>query len=369
MEFRRGVETTQERSPERARSRHRHRERGILHDGMDAMISHISPSLAQALSLTQASSLAQAPSVASATSESVERLTESLAREFATLPLPSLVPAFLLLAGGLLLLVSGRHLLRPVLVVTIIVVGALLGAPILGALAPDFGRTTIGRVAFTFAGGVLGLIFVASTWRLLYGCALGVVVGFAASFIALIGVDAGIIDARAPNESAEIAVAMHPEISAIVERAPTPIRPLIAWADARWHAEPPQARTFLGAAAAGGAFIGLTLGAWMPQASAAFLTSLVGGIFTLVGAMPFLARFVDRFASPIPPIAWLFLWLALALLGWLLQTWRGDPDEEADGTSPHASPVAENDATASHAASTRETAPANRVKNTGKPPR
>ena len=287
-------------------------------------------------SLVEPTLLAQAPNGATAsggttTTESVERLTESLAREFATLPLPSLVPALLLLAGGLVLLISGRHLLRPVLVVTIMIVGALLGAPILGALAPDFGRTTLGRVAFTFAGGLLGLVFVASTWRLLYGCAFGVVVGFAASFVALIGIDAQIIDARAPNESVAIATTTSPEISALVERAPAPIRPLIGWADARWHAEPPQARTFLGAAAAGGAFIGLVLGAWMPNASAAMLTSLVGGIFTLVGAMPFLARFIDRLANPVPPIAWILLWLALAGLGWLIQTWRGDPDEVDDG--------------------------------------
>jgi hypothetical protein len=68
----------------------------------------------------------------------------------------------------------------------------------------------------------------------------------------------------------------------------------------------------------------------MPNASAAILTSLVGGIFTLVGAIPFLARFIDRLASPVPPMAWVLLWLALAGLGWLIQTWRGDPDEADD---------------------------------------
>ena len=43
---------------------------------------------------------------------------DSLAREFQQLPIASLAPALVLLLGGLLLLIAGRHFLRPVLVVT-----------------------------------------------------------------------------------------------------------------------------------------------------------------------------------------------------------------------------------------------------------
>ncbi|MCE2884489.1 MAG: hypothetical protein LW806_06270 [Planctomycetaceae bacterium] len=259
---------------------------------------------------------------------------DALSREFATLPLLSLAPALVLLLGGLLLVVAGRHFLRPVLVVTFIAVGALLGAPILGAIEPRFGGTFVGRVVFTGLGAVIGLVAVATLWRLVYGVALGIVVGFGLSLVAWIGIDAGAIDARAPGETPHVAAAPSPQATAFADRTPDPVRPLVTWADARWRSEPPQVRTFLAAAAAGGAFIGLILGAWMPQASAAFLTSLVGGAFTLVGAVPFLARFSERFAGPISPIAWLLLWLALALLGWILQTWRGDPDAEPAPQSP-----------------------------------
>jgi len=81
-------------------------------------------------------------------------------------------------------------------------------------------------------------------------------------------------------------------------------------------------RTLLTAAAAGAGFVGLVLGAWMPQSAAALLTSLVGSILTLVGAVPFLAKYSDRIASGPHPIGWLLLWLALALGGWLFQTSR-----------------------------------------------
>lgn len=251
---------------------------------------------------------------------------DALAREFATLPVPSLAPALVLLLGGLLLIVAGRHFLRPVLVITLIAAGALLGAPILGALAPEFAGSFVGRVALTGVGAALGLVVVACLWRLVYGMAFGIVLAFGLSLLALIGIDAGAIDARARDETPHLAAAPSPAARAFAERAPEPLRPLLAWGDARWHSEPPQVRTFLAATAAGGAFIGVVLGAWMPQASAAILTSLLGGAFTLVGALPFLARFSDRFAGPIPPIAWILFWLALALVGWLVQTWRGDPD-------------------------------------------
>lgn len=299
--------------------------------------------------------LAVAQSVAPDTS------VESLADRLASLPLPSLAPAMVLLLGGLLLLLAGRHLLRPVLVVTTIVAGAMLGAPLFGSLAPG-----LGRLGLTAVGAVLGLIVVAATWRLMYGAAAGVVFGCAASIVALLAMDAGWIDARVATgsthaanaqrergvpmvESGEIAgdVASTPTVEsieardatrrALLERTPSFLRPLIDWADARWHAEPAQARTLLLAAASGGTFIGLVVGSWLPHTFAAALTSLVGAIFTLVGAAPLLARVTERYAMPDRPLGWLLLWAALALLGWLLQTWRGDPDAE-DALATEADP-------------------------------
>ncbi|MDI9403966.1 MAG: hypothetical protein QM516_08840 [Limnohabitans sp.] len=273
----------------------------------------------------------------------------SLADRFASLPLPSLAPAMVLLLGGLLLLLAGRHLLRPVLVVTTIVTGAVLGAPILGSLAPG-----LGRLGWTVVGALLGLVVVAATWRLMYGAAAAVVFGCAASIVALLAIDAGWIDARVTTGSANAAT--HEEHSsvlgqpvrgqsgrdqnelpfrhddqaraALLERTPVFLQPLVDWADARWHAEPKQSRTFLAAAAAGGGFIGLILGSWLPNTFAAALTSLVGSIFTLVGAAPLLARVTERFSMPERPLGWLLLWASLALAGWLLQTWRGDPDAD-----------------------------------------
>jgi hypothetical protein len=262
----------------------------------------------------------------------------SLAREFQNLPIASLAPAAVLLLAGLLLLVAGKHILRPVLVVTTVLLAALVGTPVLTQFFPRLEGPLLVLVA-----AAAGLVLVAITWRLMLGAATGVVTAFACACLALAGVHAGFIDARSPSDAPSDAITLEEfaEREALVERAPGHIRPLVAWADARWHDEPKQVRTLLGAAAAGGAFIGLVLGTWLPQSSAAFLTSLVGGLFVLIGGMPFLARVVDRAAEPMPPLAWLALWAALALGGWLLQSSRGESDaaiEERDEPGDAAQP-------------------------------
>jgi hypothetical protein len=256
----------------------------------------------------------------------------SLAREFQSLPIASLAPAAVLLLAGLLLLVAGKHILRPVLVVTTVLLAALVGTPILTQFFPRLEGPLLVLVA-----AAIGLVLVAITWRLMLGAATGVVTAFACASLALAGVHAGFIDARSASDAPSDAITLEEfaEREALVERAPAHIRPLVAWADARWHEEPKQVRTLLRAAAAGGAFVGLVLGTWLPQSSAAFLTSLVGGLFVLIGGMPFLARVVDRAAEPMPPIAWLALWAALALGGWLLQSSRNTAsDGSADADEP-----------------------------------
>lgn len=253
--------------------------------------------------------------------QSLETL-DSLARELQNLPVASLAPALLLLLGGLVLLFAGKHFLRPVLSIALILGGALLGPPVLGPLF----ATDLGSVVLTLLGAVAGLLVAAVAWRLVLGAATGVVAAFACAIAAMLAVDAGLVDARSPTDAppAEVRLDEVAEREAFIDRSPALVRPLVAWCDARWHREAPQVRTFVGAAAAGGALIGLVLGAWLAQSSAAFLTSLVGAMFTLVGGMPLVARAVDRAAEPIAPIGWLLLWLALAGAGWLVQSSQRD---------------------------------------------
>ena len=246
----------------------------------------------------------------------------------------SLAPALVLVLGGALLLIAGRHFLRPVLVVMTVLFGAMLGPSILGGVLPRFGS-----VFLAFLGGLSGLIFVAIAWRLVLGAATGVIAAFACALLAMLAVDAGLIDARSPVDArtpvdARSPVDTPPAVSVdahavIIDRAPAIVHPLVHWADARWFAEAPQVRTLLGAAAMGGGFIGFVLGAWLTASSAALLTSMAGSIFMLVGAMPFLARYSDRAAQGVHPVGWLLLWLALSIAGWLFQTWRGDETDHA----------------------------------------
>jgi hypothetical protein len=242
---------------------------------------------------------------------------ESLTRGFQTLPILSLAPAVMLLLAGLLLLIAGRHFLRGVLVVTIIAIGAVLGAPVIGMFAPQLGPAVL-----TLLGGLAGLML---------GCATGFVAAFMCAFVALISIDAGFVDARSSSDSTASVRDIEERAAhdSLVERAPSAIRPLVSWADTRWQLESPQVRTFLTASAAGGALVGLVLGTWLPLSCAAALTSMLGALFTLVGGIPLLERALQRESQPISPIAWLLLWSAISLAGWLLQSWRGTPDDDS----------------------------------------
>lgn len=270
---------------------------------------------------------------------------ESLAVELQSLPIASLAPALVLALAGIVLLLAGRRLLRPVLVVTSIVFGALLGAPLLGGLAPR-----IGTLGLTLVGGVLGLLLVAVAWRLMYGVALGLVLAFVAALVALIGVDAGLVDARRPTSGSEAALAAPgvdraearaAESSGLLDRTPETVRPLVAWAESRWSGEPAQVRSLLTAAAASGGFVGLVVGSLLPQSAAALLTSVVGGLFALLGGLPLLSRLLGTQDHALPPIAWLGAWLALALVGWLVQL--PSPAADADAAAREATESARPD--------------------------
>lgn len=259
---------------------------------------------------------------------------DSFAHQLQDLPLASLIPAGVLFLLGVLLLVCGKHLLRPVLVITIVLVGAMLGAPLFGRLLTETHVLSNGLV-LTLLGALAGAIVAAVAWRLFLGAALGVTLAFFCALVALLGTDAGLIDARSELDAppAVITLAEIAEREQLIERSPSPVRPLVAWADARWHAESQQVQVLLKAAAFGGAFVGLVLGAWLSQGSAAFLTSLVGSLFALLGGMPFVLRALDRAEEPVRPAAWLCLWLSLAGAGWLLQSWRSESERSASGAA------------------------------------
>jgi len=171
------------------------------------------------------------------------------------------------------------------------------------------------------------------------GAATGIVAAFACAIVAMLAIDAGLVDARSPADQRAIQAAEGEAVAhrELVERSPEFVHGLVQWADTRWLAEPKQVRTFLTAAAAGGGFVGFVLGAWLAESAAALLTSLVGAIFLLVGAMPLLARYSDRVAQGPHPIGWLLLWLAVSLAGWLFQSSRAAgrrlPDEPRQ--APH----------------------------------
>jgi hypothetical protein len=267
------------------------------------------------------------------TPESLQTL-ESLALKAQSLPLMSLASVVALLVGGLILLLFGQRLLKPVLVAALFLASVLFAPPVLALVF-----TSIGAGLATALGVAIGVVLAAITWRVALGATTGVVAASLAVLLVISGIEAGLIDARTPTggtasdaaasttgadndgTTSLAAVAARDERLA---RSPEFVRPLVAWADDRWHAEPAQVRTLLKAAAAGGAFIGFVLGVWLPQSSAAFLTSVVGGLFAVSGALPLAAHLAGRPIAPVAPIGWLLLWAALALAGWLFQSSRAE---------------------------------------------
>ncbi len=251
---------------------------------------------------------------------------QGLALEVQTLPLLSLAPAAVLLAGGLVLLLFGQRLLKPVLVLALLLASVLFAPPVLALVF-----TSIGAGLATALGVLLGVVLAAITWRVALGAATGVAIAALATLLVFTGVESGFIDARTPTggvgSSTESTSADLATIAARDERlarSPEFLRPLVAWADDRWHAEPAQVRTLLKAAAAGGAFIGFVLGVWLPRSAAAFLTSIIGALFAVSGALPLAAHLAGRPVSPVAPIGWLLLWAALALAGWIFQSSRAE---------------------------------------------
>ena len=251
---------------------------------------------------------------------------QGLALEVQTLPLLSLAPAAVLLAGGLVLLLFGQRLLKPVLVLALLLASVLFAPPVLALVF-----TSIGAGLATALGVLLGVVLAAITWRVALGAATGVAIAALATLLVFTGVESGFIDARTPTggvgSSTESTSADLATIAARDERlarSPEFLRPLVEWADDRWHAEPAQVRTLLKAAAAGGAFIGFVLGVWLPRSAAAFLTSIIGALFAVSGALPLAAHLAGRPVSPVAPIGWLLLWAALALAGWIFQSSRAE---------------------------------------------
>lgn len=267
---------------------------------------------------------------------------ESLGRELQSLPIGSAAPALVLALLGVVLLVAGRQLLRPVLVVAFLAIGATFGGTILGGVLPG-----LSGLPAALLGAIGGVVVSALAWRVLYGVATGAVGGFALALAALVLVQAGFVDARSTEP--RMVDGVHDAIrldevadhDAIVEGAPASIRPLVDWSLARWEAEEPQVRTLLLAAAGAGLFIGFAIGLWLPQQAATALTSLTGSLLVLLGAMPLAASWAGRAPSEVGPTGWLLLWLAIAAAGWVVQSWRAPRDARSAHRAPTDSPTRE----------------------------
>lgn len=275
-----------------------------------------------------------------------------------SLPIESFAPVGILLACGLVLLVAGQKLLKPVLVFAAVFTGAIVAVRLAQAT-----NAASSPLLWAAGGAVVGFLAILLSYRLALGVAMGAIGAVAAVLIATAAAEMGLIDVgpapahqvepaggtalAASNSDTErilaaaqayvqgtsgtregstvageldrVSPGLGPALTAWLERCQAFAVSGAAWAKSRWDALPTPMRTLLAASAAAGAFLGFVTGISSPVWAAAMVTSLFGSLLMVVCGLPLLSRYAPREMIPSSPLAWLAAWLGLAMIGALFQ--------------------------------------------------
>jgi hypothetical protein len=294
-----------------------------------------------------------------------------------------MAPVGVLFVAGLLLLAFGQRLLKPVLILAAIFAGVVLavrfGAAIQSGLSP---------LVWSGIGAIGGVVFVAISYRLVLGLAVGAIGATVAMLLAMTLAEFGFVDVgprssnvqsahlvtvqagqvvdpltagddaggtdeggghidrvatdldRVATDLDRVAPGLGPHVVGWFERLNAFMATAGTWIHERWNAMPPPLRTLLLASGAAGGFLGFVAGITSPAWAAAVVTSLFGGLLVLGCGLPLASRFVAPDAMPsIAPIGWLVLWLALSFAGWAFQWWTRPQPPTRERTKAAAEPA------------------------------
>lgn len=274
-----------------------------------------------------------------------------------TVVVVSLVLLVLAVIGCVLILCGGK-LLPLVAALTGALLGWMLGGLVQAAVLPDW-PPLVGAGLSALAGAALGALFVR----------VAVALGFAAAGAVLFTLLAGLLVERgiAPTQlpmQADSVVAVGSQTDAtqsirvarrglsgavleIVGDAHGQSRaegamPALAGAGSRLvvlvrerlEGVPAPTRTFLIAATAAGAAIGLGVGLLFARAANAAAAAILGAMLLLGCGMPLLESWLPALRAPAHPLGWIFLGAALAVAGWAFQM-RPSPLPKVQRQDPH----------------------------------
>lgn len=244
---------------------------------------------------------------------------------------------------GCVLILCGGALLPLVAALTGALLGWMAGGFVQAAVLPDW-HPLVGAGLSAIAGAALGALFVR----------LAVAIGFAAACAVLLTLLAGVLVERgvAPTQLPMQADSVHAvgtqaqarqsiraarsglsgAVWQIVGDARGQSRldgtlPALAGAGGRLHVllmerldgVPGPTRTFLIAATAAGAAVGLGIGLLFAKAANAAAAAVLGAMLLLGCGLPLMEAWIPAVRSPAHPLGWVFLGGALALGGWAFQ--------------------------------------------------
>ncbi len=261
-------------------------------------------------------------------------LLHSIFDAAAGLPWIAYVPAFVGVVAGLLLLIAGNKVLKPVTIVIGTAVGGLLGVVSLTGLLEGHTYNCPAALASMVLGGAAGAVLALIIFRAalaLAGAAtfagVAVLVGCAV-FAHMHPVESKIAGAELVAQNNLIAV------SHVLDPEPdigTPERVVgtakiaagYAWdqAGVAWDSIPVSARGQLVLLGLGAAVVGLLAGALAPRRVEAVVTALGGAGLALV-SVTWLVRAMEVPGQSLfdhGPVGWLIIWLSLGMAGAAVQ--------------------------------------------------
>lgn len=253
-----------------------------------------------------------------------------------SLPALANAGAVVALVAGLVLWIAGGKVLRPLLALLGFVAGAAGGALVATRLFPADAAGIPSGYAGVAVGSLVGALLALALFRFAMAAGAGVV--FAAAGVLAAGVylsftPGGLpLDAAGAREAASRLIG--PAATASLSRAstataaPDDAAPNTLADAARaetaglWARLPESSRAILVGAGLLGALAGLGLGALAPARAAAVVTAWLGSVLWLA-SLAWLAstlhipgrQFLDQ-----GPLAWMAIWLVVALIGLAVQT-------------------------------------------------
>lgn len=244
---------------------------------------------------------------------------------------------------GLVLILGGGRLLPLVAALTGALLGWMLGGVVQAAVLPDW-PPLVGAGLSALAGAALGALFVRMAVALGFGAAGAVLFTLLAGLL----VERGVAPTQLPMQTNSVeAVGTQSDAKQSIRDASRGLSgavweivgdargqsraegtiPALAGAGSRLSAlvrdrlgsVPGPTRTFLIAATAAGAAIGLGIGLLFARAAHAAAAAVVGAMLLLGCGMPLLEGWFPTLRAPSHPLGWIFLGAALAVAGWAFQ--------------------------------------------------